>query len=174
MQDNEEIQFFTATILEWKHLLKPDKYKDVIIKSLKFLSTDNRVDVFGFVIMPNHLHLIWKIKAPHKLSNVQRDFLKFTSQQIIKDLTTHHPQVLEKFKVDAVDRKYQVWERNPLTVPIYSRQVLEQKLDYIHNNPVQEKWKLVVNPVLYKYSTSSFYENEVRIFDFVKHYMDAI
>ena len=53
MQDNEEIQFFTATILEWKHLLKPDKYKDVIIESLKFLSTDNRVDIFALAGVPS-------------------------------------------------------------------------------------------------------------------------
>ena len=174
MQENEEIQFFTATILEWKHLLKPDKYKDIIIESLKFLSKDNRVDVFGFTIMPNHFHLLWKIKAPHKLSNVQRDFLKFTSQQIIKDLEVHHPQVLEKFRVDAVDRKHQIWERNPLSIPVYSRVVFEQKLDYIHHNPVQKKWKLIDEAVNYKYSTMSFYELGETIFDFVKHYMDAI
>ena len=174
MQDNEEIQFFTATVLEWKHLLKPNKYKDIIVESLKFLSEDKRIDVFGFTIMPNHFHLLWKIKAPHKLSDVQRDFLKFTSQQIKKDLEQYHPQVLEKFKVDAVDRKYQVWERNPLSIPIYSRVVLEQKLDYIHHNPVQEKWKLVDETVNFKYSTMSFYERGDGIFDFVKHYMDEI
>ena len=174
MQDNEEIQFFTATVLEWKQLLKPDKYKDIIVESLKFLSEEKRVDVFAFTIMPNHFHLIWKIKAPHKLSDVQRDFLKFTSQQIKKDLEQNHPQVLEKFKVDAVDRKYQIWERNPLSIPIYSRAVMEQKLEYIHHNPVQDKWKLVDEAVNYKYSTMSFYERGESIFDFVKHYMDSI
>ena len=70
MQDYEEIQFFTATILEWKYLLKPDKYKDRIVESLKFLSSEKRAVIFGFTIMPNHFHLIWKIKAPHKLENV--------------------------------------------------------------------------------------------------------
>lgn len=51
--------FYTATILEWKHLLKPDKYKDIIIQSLYFFSTQNKIKVFGLVIMPNHIHLIW-------------------------------------------------------------------------------------------------------------------
>lgn len=59
MQYNEEIQFFTTTVLAWKHLLKPDKYKDLIVESLRFLSIENGVDVFGFTIMPNHFHLIW-------------------------------------------------------------------------------------------------------------------
>ena len=58
---NQYPQFFTATILEWKHLLANDTYKDIIISSLKFLVNDGRVIIYGFVIMPNHIHLIWQI-----------------------------------------------------------------------------------------------------------------
>jgi hypothetical protein len=45
------IGFYTATILEWKKLLQPDKYKEIIINSLKFLSAEKRTEVYGFVIM---------------------------------------------------------------------------------------------------------------------------
>ena len=177
MQDASEqnpIQFFTATILEWKHLLKPDKYKDIIIESLRYLSHKNRIEVYSFIIMPNHIHLIWRIGQNSKRENVQRDFLKFTSQQIIKDLEKNHPQVLEKFKVDAKDRAYQVWARNALSVDLYSRKVLEQKLDYIHNNPVQEKWQLSINAEDYKYSSIRFYEKESTEWDFLKRYENEI
>ena len=47
-------QFITATVYEWKHLLKPDKYKRVIIDSLKFLVKDGRIKVYAFGIMSNH------------------------------------------------------------------------------------------------------------------------
>ncbi len=57
MFEHQHIAFFTATILEWKHLLKPDKYKELIIQSLKFLVDNGRVQLYGFVIMPNHIHL---------------------------------------------------------------------------------------------------------------------
>ena len=50
--------FFTATILEWKKLLKPDKYKDVIIESMRFLVIEKRVIIYGFVIMINHIHIV--------------------------------------------------------------------------------------------------------------------
>jgi putative transposase len=70
-------QFFTATILDWKHLLKPDKYKELIIESLKFLTGEKRVEVFAFVIMSNHLHLIWKVREGHRKENVQKGFLNF-------------------------------------------------------------------------------------------------
>jgi len=95
-------QFFTATILEWKHLLKPDKYKDLIIESLRFLVRAKRVEVFAFVIMSNHLHLIWKVLEGHKKENVQRDFLKFTGQRIKEDLLRNHSTALPHFAVATV------------------------------------------------------------------------
>jgi putative transposase len=122
------IQFFTATNLWWKKLLQPDKYKQVIIDSLKFLVENERVKVYGFVIMPNHIHIIWKINENHKLEDVQRDFLKFTAQVIKSDLAENHPNVLKIFEVNLKDRKYQFWERNPLSVDLYSREVISQKL----------------------------------------------
>ena len=60
--DIGEIFFFTATINKWQKLLQPDKYKDIIIDSLDYLSNAGKIDVFGFVIMPNHIHLIWRTK----------------------------------------------------------------------------------------------------------------
>ena len=75
-------QFFTATILNWMPLLKEDKYKDIIVSSLKFLVANKRVKVFSFVIMPNHLHFIWQIQPEHEREEVQRDFLKYTAQKI--------------------------------------------------------------------------------------------
>jgi putative transposase len=154
-----ELQFFTATILEWKPLLQLDKYKDIIIDSLKFLVKDGRVAVLGFVIMNNHLHLIWQIKHPHKREDVQRDFLKFTAQTIKFDLIEHHPLVLEHFKVDAKDRQYQIWERNPLSVDIWTEAVLYQKLNYVHENPV--KAGLVTTTIEYLYSSARFFETGV-------------
>jgi len=52
-------QFFTATNLEWKRLLTPDKYKDIIIGTMGFLVEKKRVIIYGFVIMSNHLHIIF-------------------------------------------------------------------------------------------------------------------
>lgn len=79
-------QFFTATILWWKKLLKPDKYKQIIVDSLAFLVKDGRVKVYGFVIMLNHIHVVWRIHEDRLREDVQRDFLKYTAQQIKFDL----------------------------------------------------------------------------------------
>jgi putative transposase len=76
--------YFTATNLEWKKLLQPDKYKDIVISSMKFLVKDKRVKIFSFVIMENHIHLIWQMLPDNDPEAVQRDFLKYTAQRIKK------------------------------------------------------------------------------------------
>ena len=166
------LQFFTATNLNWKNLLQPDKYKQIIIDSLKFLVEKQRVKVYGFVIMPNHIHIIWRIDQNHKLEDVKRDFLKYTAQMIKFDLMENHPQVLPYFEVNLKDRKYQFWERNPLSVDLYSRKIVSQKLDYIHANPLQEKWSLAQTPEEYWFSSSRFYEAGVDDFGFLTHYLE--
>lgn len=160
-------QFFTATCLEWKPLLKPDKYKDIIVDSLCFFVKQTRVIVYGFVIMPNHIHLIWQMRRGHERQNVQRDFLKFTAQSIKEDLKKNHPPVLKDFRVNAKDRTYQFWERNPLSVDIYSEQVAWQKLNYLHFNPV--KAGLCLWPEEYRYSSADFYHTGVDERGFLSH-----
>jgi REP element-mobilizing transposase RayT len=167
---NIRIYFFTATILYWKKILTDDRLKDIIISSLKFLVENNRVKVYAFVIMPNHIHLIWKILEPHILQEVQRDFLKYTAQQIKFEIRKIDPDLLKQFKVEAKDREYQIWERNPLSVELISQKVLVQKLDYIHGNPVQEKWELCEDFLEYKYSSARFYYTEESEWDFLSHY----
>ncbi len=82
IRKTSDIYFFTATNLKSIKLLEDDEHKNIVIDSLQFLSDNKRVKVLGFVIMPNHIHLIWKILAPHKNEDFQRDFLKYTAQQI--------------------------------------------------------------------------------------------
>jgi putative transposase len=160
--------YFTATILEWKHLLKPDKYKDIIISSLEFLVKERRIKVYGFVIMSNHIHLIWQVQQGHLATDVQLSFMKFTAQMIIKDLRNNHPAVLEKFLVKASDRKHQIWKRNPLSVSLWNQGVFKQKLNYIHNNPVVAG--LCQFPSNYHYSSASFYQKQSSTWKFLTHY----
>jgi putative transposase len=163
-------QFFTATILEWKKLLKPDKYKDIIIESLRFLVIHKRIKLYGFVIMINHIHLIWQMCAGIDSTEVQRDFLKYTSQNIKADLRKFHPAVLQQFKVKTKDRKYQFWERNALSVELRADKVFLQKVAYIHENPVRAG--LCSLPEEYKYSSARFYETNIDNWGFLTHYRD--
>ena len=163
-------QFFTATILEWKHLLKHDKFKDIVINSLLFLKNEKSIVVNAFVIMPNHIHLIWQIQDGFKQDKIQMRFLKFTAQQMKFDLIKNDKIELERYRVDAKDREYQFWERNALSIDLWSPRVFTQKLDYIHNNPLQARWRLAKSPEEYKYSSARFYETGYDEFGLLTHY----
>lgn len=168
--DSNPVAFFTATILEWKPLLKYDSHKDIIVDSFRFLVTNERAEIFAFVIMPNHIHLVWRINDKWNPSDVQRDFMKFTAQHIKYNLLKTNPELLKEFHVRAKDREYQFWKRNPLSVELVTQKVLEQKILYIHNNPVRERWNLATEPELYRYSSAKFYETGEDEFRFLKHY----
>jgi len=93
--------------------------------------------------MPNHIHLTWQIQAGMKRENVQRDFLKYTAQRIKDRMALNEPFLLSQFLVNAKDRKYQLWERNPLTVDLWSEQVMIQKTRCIHENR-EEKDSVII------------------------------
>ena len=164
----EHPEFLTVTCLEWKHILMEDRFKDVIMESLSFLSSARRVCVYGFVIMSNHFHLIWQLMGDNKRDDVQGDFLKYTGQQILKNLRNGQSTLLNELLVNAKDRKHQVWERNSLGVPLWSQEVFLQKLEYIHNNPVRAG--LCRYPEDYRYSSARFYEKNVREWEFLVHH----
>ena len=160
-----EADYLTATILEWKFVLTDDRFKDIIVDSLRHMAERKRSMVHAFVIMNNHIHVIWHILHPHTRDEVQRDMLKFIAQTIITELC-NEPKVLQQYYVGARDRKYQVWERNPMAVPLWSEEIVKQKLAYLHNNPVRAG--LCAYAENYKYSTASHYVSGEDKFGFIE------
>ncbi|EAY27249.1 hypothetical protein M23134_06559 [Microscilla marina ATCC 23134] len=169
-----QIYFYTATILNWKRLLKKDDYKNIIIDSLQYLSTKNKIAVYGFVIMPNHIHLIWEMLEKNGKEMPHASFMKYTAHQFLEHSRTYYPQILPYFQASDQARNHRFWQRNSLPVWLYTPAVLEQKLEYIHNNPVVEKWSLANEPAQYYYSSAKFYETDIDDFGFLKHYKDRV
>ena len=87
---------------------------------------------------------------------------------LLKELRYTKSSMLESFRVNKRDRKYQVWQRNALTVPLRTEAVIEQKLAYIHMNPL--KAGLCTLPEAYKYSSAKYYETGINDWDFLTHY----
>ena len=160
-------QFYTATIVEWKPLLQNDLYKQIIVESLQYLVQNKRITLYAFVIMNNHIHLIWQVTAGHTPSNIQLSFMRYTSQMIKFNLLSRAPLELAQFKVNKKDNTYRIWKRCPLGIEIFSEAVFLQKLEYIHNNPVRKG--LCVFPEEYKYSSASFYLTGIDEFNMLTH-----
>ena len=160
-------QFFTATIQEWKHLLKEDKYKNIIVDTLKFLVKEGNVTINGFVIMPNHLHLIWQATGNNDLKKIQNSFIKHTSKEFKKLLEIDNK--IQAYEVKAIDRKYNFWQRDSLNIELFTAAVFQQKLNYMHYNPA--KANLCNLPEDYHFSSALFYEKGIDHFGFIEHYL---
>ena len=151
-------------------MLQPDRRKQIIMNSLEFLVAEERIWLYGYVIMPNHIHLLWNKQTDWLDKNVQQHFSKYTAQHFKWDMQ-NHGETLSIYKSTQSDRDYQFWERRPYKSTMYNRQVFEQKLDYIHNNPVRKG--LCDLPEDYQYSSAGFYIlNTVN--PLLTHYMDHI
>jgi putative transposase len=162
-----KIYFWTATIHNWLPLLATEKNKQIIIDTLKYLSEKGLVTVYAFVIMPNHIHLLWRQDYMNGKETPKGSLLKHTSHLFLKDLKKSFASKL--YEVNAGNKKHEIWQRDSLGIEIYSREVAKQKLDYIHFNPVSGKWVLAKDDLDYRFSSSRFYEYGIDEFGFLKN-----
>ena len=154
------LYFVTTTAVKHIHLFRRDVIKRIIVDSLHHLRTTGKMKLFAFVIMPNHIHLIALFSKEHSLSDVMRDFKKFTARQIHRQFQAEENtkvfDILRK-EGETVKQVYKVWEDGYDARDVYSIEFLQQKMDYIHHNPCQPQWKLVETPEEYLWSTAGFY-----------------
>ena len=158
----EATYFFTLTVVDWVDIFTRPIYKNIIVDSLKYCQKNKGLELFAWVLMTNHLHLIALSQEGHNLSDFLRDFKKFTSKQISsaihdapesrKDWMIHRL----KFHVNFDEtRNFQVWKEGNEAKEILSNDFLDQKINYIHQNPVEAG--IVYEPEHYVYSSAIDY-----------------
>ncbi len=163
------LYFWTSTIFRHNNLLLNDDFKDIILNQLQWLKNKNKIKVYGFVIMPNHIHLLWEMIEKNGKEMPNASFSKWTASCFLIQLRGKSIDSLTKYKVCESTRNYRFWERDALAVNMLSYSMAVQKLEYIHNNPLQEKWQLVKRPEDYKWSSAKFYETGVDDYNLVTH-----
>jgi len=151
-----KIYFWTATIHDWLSLLEPEENKKVIISSLKKLSDDKLISVYAFIIMPNHIHLIWSQDGMNGKETPKGSLLKYTAHIFLRRLKAIGKS--KPYEVAALNKSHEIWQRDSLGIEIYDKEIAKQKLNYIHFNPVSGKWQLSKNDLDYYYSSARFYE----------------
>ncbi len=166
------ITFFTATCLNWQHLLKDDERKQIIMDSLRFMVNDKRIWLYGFVIMPNHIHLMWSRQDEWLNKSTEQMFLKFTAQQIKFRIIDTDAKELDYYLSTQSDRQYHFWERRPYKATMYNRETAKQKIDYMHYNPV--KAGLSEKSEDYRFSSAAFYELNQDDWGFITHYAEHL
>ncbi len=161
------IYFVSFAVQDWVDVFTRNEYKNILIENLDYCQQNKGLEIFAWCIMTNHVHLIIRAKENYSLSDILRDFKKFTSKEIINAIK-ENPQESRKewlFKQIKTKEGYRFWRAENKPIELWSNAVINQKLDYIHKNPVEEG--LVFKAEHYPYSSAADYAGEKGILDII-------
>lgn len=165
IQKGPNVYFLTLTMVDWLDVFVRPEFARHVLDSLTYCTQKKGLLLHGWVLMTSHLHLLASAAEGADLSAIVRDFKKFTARQILDDLTQNRVHesrstaFLRSFawhgSTNANNERYQVWQSDNHAVHVYSADFAEQKLRYIHENPVTAGW--VTEPWHYRYSSALDY-----------------
>ena len=156
-----EVYFVTDTVVDWVDIFTRPIYRHIIIESLEYCQKEKGLIIYAWVLMTNHMHMIAGTSGENKISDILRDFKKFTSKKILQTLLVESGEsrrewMLNRFeyagKNDKKITNYKFWQEGNDAQEIYLNDYFNQKLNYIHHNPV--KAELVNREEDYRYSSA--------------------
>jgi putative transposase len=157
---SNEIYFITFTVLGWKKIFINDRYCNLVYKWFDYMRDNYGNKIFGYVIMPNHIHALIKITSKSKkLPVLIFNAKKFLGLEMLKFLKEDDNQDLMNFFATNIDKRAQHKFFQPRydSLIIQSEKFFLEKLNYIHHNPLKENWLLAEKPEDYKYSSAANY-----------------
>ncbi|MEW5958231.1 MAG: transposase [Chloroflexota bacterium] len=148
--------FMTCTVLHWIPVFTRQETASIVLDSLQFLINDG-LKIYAYVILENHLHLI---AQSQQLDRDIARFKSFTAQTIIQYLAKHQVRtILDQLafykKAHKGDRTYQLWQEGVHPEWIQDDEMMRQKIEYIHQNPVKRGY--VDKPEHWRYSSARNY-----------------
>ena len=162
MNLTKELYFITSTVVDWVDVFTRPAYKHIVLESLRYCQTNKGLVIHAWVLMSNHLHMIASTDSNIPIGDIMRDFKKFTSKKIIEAIEQNAQEsrsewLLDRFRFAGMNNNritnYHFWQDGNHVEVIYSVEFLQQKIDYIHNNPVRAE--IVAHPEDYLYSSVS-------------------
>ena len=160
----KELYFTTSTVIDWMDVFTRPLYKHIIVDSLAYCQEHKGLEIYAWVLMTNHLHMIVGTTGDNTVADVLRDFKKFTSKAVVKAMQDHPQESRREWLMDrcwfrgANDQKikdYKFWQEGNHVESLQTYQFYKQKLDYIHQNPVRQE--IVGRPEDYLYSSARNY-----------------
>ena len=164
IRDQDKLYFVTFTVIRWLDVFTRNVYKDIFLDSLKYCQKHKGLEVCAYCIMTSHVHMIIGRNNQPGLDAIIRDIKKFTSVKIIEAIRDN-PQESRKelllwlFEKDGTNNpnntRFQFWQQHNHPVELATNEMIDQRLDYIHNNPVEAG--IVLSPEHYLYSSAINY-----------------
>ena len=172
IQDQTQLHFVTFAVVEWVDALTRSIYKDVLIDSLRYCQKHKGLVLYAWCIMTNHVHLVISSLDGFKQEDILRDFKKHTSKQLIKMIRENPRESRKNWmlwifkeagKRNGNNKNYQFWQQDNHPVELSTNFLMDQKLAYIHNNPVEAG--IVDEPGSYLYSSARDYAGRKGLLD---------
>ncbi|NQT27182.1 transposase [candidate division KSB1 bacterium] len=148
--EQDGVHFLTSTVSEWLPVFTSQPYFDIVVETLKFCIDSKAFKLYAYVILDNHFHLI---ASSPDLSSTMASLRKYTAKRIIEQLEADNKswllnQLTFFKKRHKKESQYQVWQEGMHPELIQNAEMLSQKIEYIHKNPVargyvdeQEHWR---------------------------------
>ncbi|HRP40062.1 MAG: transposase [Chitinophagales bacterium] len=138
VKDQFGLYFVTFTVHQWADVFTRRDYSDIIIDSLKFCQKEKGLNIYAYVIMSNHIHLIIQSRQT-PLSDIIRDLKKFTATKIVNAIRENPRESRRKWLLWLFKKEEKVWfwEEGYHGEEIFSKAFFDTKLKYIHQNPVR-------------------------------------
>jgi len=143
---NHKIYFITKIIYKRIPIFKLNsKYSHIVIENLKYYRNKFKFGLYGFVIMPDHYHLIIDTFENFSIFKIKEDMNKYIAQQIKNVLKSTNAQILQNLKIITPPRKehkrhkYRIFQKGRYDFNVVTPEKLIEKLTYIHNNPIRAK-----------------------------------
>ncbi|HET8962531.1 MAG TPA: transposase [Chitinophagales bacterium] len=163
--EQDKAYFVTLQVVDWVDVFSREIYRKIIVENLCFCVQHKGLEIYGWVIMSNHVHLMLRSKTA-KLSNTLRDFKSYTAKVILNKISDSQESrkewMLRQFKSATIRHKrnteYQFWTHENHAEFLFSEKFIGQKLRYLHNNPVRAG--IVSKAEHYKYSSAVDYGDE--------------
>ena len=161
------VYFVSFAVKDWIDVFTRNEYKDILIESLDFCQKHKGLEIFAWCIMTNHVHLIIRAQEGYLLQDILRDFKRFTSNTILKAIKDNPQEsrkewLLAQFKTED---GMCFWQSHNKSIELWSNELIDQKLNYLHENPVEEG--LVFRAEQYVYSSAIDYAGEKGLLDII-------
>ena len=149
-----KIYFLTFTVKNWYYIFDRHNRFQILSNSIQYCQKNKDLKLFVYVFMLNHIHLI---ASSSDMIAFVRDFKKFTSKEIQKNIIATEPNILKLFRVQVGDAeptaRYEFWQKTNMPKLIESEKYFFQKANYIHENPMRKQY--VVNPEHWHWSSAN-------------------
>lgn len=160
------LYFVTVTCCNWLPLFSAIKSYDLVYKWFDVIRKNNHL-IHAYVIMPNHLHVIFFLTdEKQSVNKIVSNGKRFMAYEMVNRLTKMNHPYLQQLKnaVTASEKKqgtlHKVFEPSFDVKRLYTDKMTEQKVNYIHQNPVKTESMKCNDATKYKHCSAGFYSTE--------------